>query len=81
VADSARGLHGYIAPMAEHPTLFDWAGGRYAFDRMIDAFYDRVEQDAMLSPFSQVGSTRNTVAMSLNGGVRSSEVPRPIPIS
>ena len=37
--------------MAEHPTLFEWAGGREAFDRMINAFYDRVEQDDLLSPF------------------------------
>jgi hemoglobin len=31
--------------------LYEWAGGRDAFDRMIDAFYDRVEQDDLLSPF------------------------------
>jgi hemoglobin len=37
--------------MADDPTLFDWAGGRDAFDRMINAFYDRVEQDELLSPF------------------------------
>jgi hemoglobin len=35
--------------MADYPTLFEWAGGREAFDRMIDAFYDRVEQDDLLS--------------------------------
>lgn len=39
------------APRDDHPTLFEWAGGREAFDRMIDAFYDRVEQDDLLSPF------------------------------
>jgi hemoglobin len=32
------------------PTLYEWAGGSAAFDRMIDAFYDRVEQDDLLSP-------------------------------
>ncbi len=37
--------------MAEDPTLFDWAGGLDAFDRMINAFYDRVERDELLSPF------------------------------
>ena len=37
--------------MAEYPTLFEWAGGRAAFDRMINAFYDRVERDEQLSPF------------------------------
>jgi hemoglobin len=42
---------GYIAHMAEYPTLFEWAGGREAFDRMINAFYDRVELDDLLSPF------------------------------
>jgi hemoglobin len=36
--------------MAEYPTLFEWAGGRGAFDRLIDAFYDRVEHDDLLSP-------------------------------
>jgi hemoglobin len=37
--------------MTADPTLYEWAGGRSAFDRMINAFYDRVEQDAILSPF------------------------------
>jgi hemoglobin len=36
--------------MAETPTLYDWAGGREAIKRMIDCFYDRVEQDDLLSP-------------------------------
>ncbi|HEX8080708.1 MAG TPA: group II truncated hemoglobin [Jatrophihabitans sp.] len=33
------------------PTLFDWAGGQAAIRRLIDMFYDRVEVDALLSPF------------------------------
>jgi len=33
------------------PTLYAWAGGEPAFRRLIDAFYDRVEADALLSPF------------------------------
>jgi hemoglobin len=33
------------------PTLFDWAGGLEAVRRLIDAFYDRVEADDLLSPF------------------------------
>ena len=37
--------------MSDDPTLFEWAGGRQAFDRLINAFYDRVEQDELLSPF------------------------------
>ena len=32
------------------PSLFDWAGGADAFRRLIDAFYDRVERDDLLSP-------------------------------
>src|SRR5450755_1801545 len=28
--------------MGDDPTLYEWAGGRDAFDRLIDAFYDRV---------------------------------------
>ena len=41
----------YIPSMPEVPTLFAWAGGQDAFDRMINAFYDRVEHDELLSPF------------------------------
>jgi len=36
--------------MGDPPTLFEWAGGRGAFDRMINAFYDRVERDDLLAP-------------------------------
>ena len=32
------------------PSLYEWAGGEAAIRRMIDAFYDRVEQDDLLSP-------------------------------
>ncbi len=32
------------------PTLYTWAGGEDAFRRLIDAFYDRVEHDDLLSP-------------------------------
>jgi len=32
------------------PSLFDWAGGAPAFQRLINAFYDRVEHDDLLSP-------------------------------
>jgi hemoglobin len=37
--------------MSDVPTLFEWAGGTPALRRLIDAFYDRVEADALLSPF------------------------------
>jgi hemoglobin len=32
-------------------TLYEWAGGETAFRRLMDAFYDRVEGDDLLSPF------------------------------
>ena len=31
------------------PSLFEWAGGRDAFRRLVDAFYDRVERDELLA--------------------------------
>lgn len=37
--------------MSDDPSLYEWAGGAPAFRRLIDAFYDRVEQDELLSPF------------------------------
>lgn len=33
------------------PTLYEWAGGEPALRALIDAFYDRVERDPLLSPF------------------------------
>jgi hemoglobin len=33
------------------PTLYEWAGGRERIERMVNAFYDRVEQDELISPF------------------------------
>jgi hemoglobin len=42
--------------MAEYPTLFEWPGGRQSFDRMINALYDRIERDDLLSPFSPGGA-------------------------
>ena len=35
----------------EVPTLLEWAGGPAAIRALIDAFYDRVESDELLSPF------------------------------
>jgi len=37
--------------MSSTPTLAQWAGGPQALRRLIDAFYDRVERDELLSPF------------------------------
>ena len=39
------------------PTLHEWAGGTDAFRRLIDAFYDRVEHDELLSPMFPGGVT------------------------
>ncbi len=33
------------------PSLIEWAGGPPAITRLINAFYDRVEHDDLLSPF------------------------------
>ncbi len=33
------------------PSLYEWAGGREAYSRLINAFYDRVERDDLLSGF------------------------------
>jgi hemoglobin len=32
------------------PTLYEWAGGHEAFERLLNVFYDRVERDDLLSP-------------------------------
>jgi hemoglobin len=40
------------------PTLIDWAGGPSAIARLINAFYDRVELDDLLSPFFPGGVSR-----------------------
>ncbi len=36
--------------MAETPTIYEWGGGREAFARWLDAFYDLVEGDELLAP-------------------------------
>jgi hemoglobin len=33
------------------PSLYEWAGGGDALRRLIDAFYNRVERDELVSPF------------------------------
>lgn len=40
------------------PTLFEWAGGQQAIERLINCFYDRVEQDQLLSQFFPGGVSR-----------------------
>jgi hemoglobin len=38
------------APGAPVPTLYEWAGGAPAFERLTDVFYGRVRQDPVLAP-------------------------------
>jgi hemoglobin len=45
--------------MSHVPTLFEWAGGTPAVRRLIDAFYDRVEGDDLLSPLFPGGVTED----------------------
>jgi hemoglobin len=40
------------------PTLYEWAGGDAAFERLIDCFYDRVEGDDLISPLFPGGVSR-----------------------
>ena len=40
------------------PTLHEWAGGDAALERMINAFYDRVERDDLISPLFPGGVSR-----------------------
>jgi hemoglobin len=48
-----------LLPMTtDEPTLFAWAGGAAAFERLINAFYDRVQQDDLLSPLFPGGVSR-----------------------
>jgi hemoglobin len=42
----------------ETPTLYEWAGGREAFRRLMEAFYDRVERDELISPYFPGGVSR-----------------------
>ena len=35
--------------MRETPTIYEWAGGRPAFERWLNAFYDLVEEDELLA--------------------------------
>jgi hemoglobin len=44
-------LHCVIAAAETHPpTIYEWAGGRPAFERWFEAFYDLVEDDDLLGP-------------------------------
>jgi hemoglobin len=42
--------------MSDHPTLFEWAGGMAALDRLTEVFYRHVHEDELLAPvFAHVG--------------------------
>jgi hemoglobin len=47
-----------MAEAGEPPTLYEWAGGHDAFKRLLDAFYDRVERDELISPYFPGGVSR-----------------------
>jgi hemoglobin len=36
--------------VGDPPTIYDWGGGREAFERWLNVFYDLVEQDELLGP-------------------------------
>jgi len=46
------------ATMLDMSSLYDWGGGEDAFAALINAFYDRVEVDELLSPLFPGGVTR-----------------------
>ena len=50
--------------MDETPTIYEWAGGREAFARWLNAFYDLVEADELLAPVfgGEVGSHHRDAA-------------------
>jgi hemoglobin len=44
------------APDRASPTLYEWAGGMPAIERLIEVFYQKVRQDAVLAPvFAKMG--------------------------
>jgi hemoglobin len=45
-------------PSPSPPTLYEWAGGNAALTRMIECFYDRVEEDELISPLFPGGVSR-----------------------
>jgi hemoglobin len=47
-----------MAESSNPPTLYEWAGGREAFERLMNNFYDRVEEDDLISPLFPGGVSR-----------------------
>jgi hemoglobin len=52
--------------VSEPPTIYEWGGGREAFARWLDVFYDLVEGDELLGPLfgGRVGEEHRTHATS-----------------
>jgi truncated hemoglobin YjbI len=55
---------------AATPTVYKWAGGREAFERWLNAFYDLVEGDELLARSSATASASHTGATWRRGGAR-----------
>jgi hemoglobin len=49
--DWSEHVGAYSGAMSTVPSLYEWAGGHEALERLINAFYDRVEADDLLSSF------------------------------
>ena len=47
--------------MKEIPTLYDWAGGMPAFEKLTDVFYKKVLKDELLNPVFQHMSSKHQV--------------------
>ena len=60
--------------MGDVPTLYEWAGGRAAIERMINRFYDRVEGDDLLSPFFPGGVSAGAKVFALARGLYKNSV-------
>src|ERR1700722_12449153 len=60
--------------MGDVPTLYEWAGGRTAIERMINRFCDRVERDDY--PRSSTGTPTRSVRQSFSGASPAGQSPR-----
>jgi hemoglobin len=39
-----------VSAESDPPTIYEWGGGREAFERWLNLFYDLVEQDGLVGP-------------------------------
>jgi truncated hemoglobin YjbI len=73
-----------MSECSEQPTLFEWAGGRAAFERLIDAFYDRVERDELISPLFPGGVSREhrdrVIRLAMHNSQPGADVPQQAPV-